>query len=318
MSVTHTSRFSSSVLFVFAAIAIFAFCVPIAGHAGDKPPYLTATAAEVQAQIIGLSRKLGETDGDTYYFKPAGAGTGTGQIFRVSNKDPTKFAGVGTIISNQYMISAAEKSGFFAVVTDTPPSAITGDTSVVPIGSARPASATPTPAPPTATADTSKGPPSGKASWGDGHIPVVHFNQDPHFHDDVVVWRKGHIEISRDGSKFADLGYTGGGYGEGAATKGAKMTMNEIVAGVSNGRKANVTSFGWEITTIKGGRNTSVDTAASMNGIYQKSPYGLEGESVAATELFKQQVDPTFTYPGYDKLRQAAGLEPHPNEPPPQ
>jgi hypothetical protein len=129
---------------------------------------------------------------------------------------------------------------------------------------------------------------------------------------------EGHIEISRDGSKFADLGYTGGGYGEGAATKGAKMTMNEIVAGVSNGRKANVTSFGWEITTIKGGRNTSVDTAASMNGIYQKSPYGLEGESVAATELFKQQVDPTFTYPGYDKLRQAAGLEPHPNEPPPQ
>src|ERR1700722_7152021 len=149
MSTAHTHRFSSSfLLFAVAAIAMTAFCVPIAGHAADKPPYLTATAAEVQAQI-GLSRKLGETDGDTYYFKPAGAGTGTGQIFRVSSKDPPKFSFVGPIISNQYMISTAEKSNFFAVVTDTPPSALTGDTSVVPIGSARPASVTPTPVPPT-------------------------------------------------------------------------------------------------------------------------------------------------------------------------
>jgi hypothetical protein len=315
MSVTHSSRFSSSVLFVIAAIAMTAFCMPTAGHAADKPPYLTATAAEVQAQIAA-SKKIGETNGDIYYYKRAAAGIGA--IFRVSSTDQTKYDYVGTIINNQYQINPAEKSGFFAVVTDQPASAITGDASPAPSTAAQPVNTTPPAALATGGTNAGSGPAVGKASWGDGHIPVVHFNQDPHFHDDVVVWRKGHIEISRDGSKFADLGYTGGGYGEGAATKGAKMTLNEIVAGVSNGRKANVTSFGWEITTIKGGRNTSVDTAASMNGIYQKNPYGLEGESVAATELFKQQVDPTFTYPGYDKLRQAAGLEPHPNEPPPQ
>jgi hypothetical protein len=192
MSTTRIRRFSSGVLSAVTAIAFFVFFMPIAGHAADKPPYLTATAAEVQAQI-GLSRKLGEMDGDFYYFKPAGAGTGTGQIFRVSSKDPTKFAFVGTIISNQYMISTAEKSNFFAVVTDTPPSALTGDTSVVPLGSARPASVTPTPTPPTGAANAGNGPAVGKASWGDGHIPVVHFNQDPHFHDDVVAWR----DISR-------------------------------------------------------------------------------------------------------------------------
>jgi hypothetical protein len=315
MSVTHSSRFSSSVLFVIAAIAMTAFCMPTAGHAADKPPYLTATAAEVQAQIAA-SKKIGETNGDIYYYKRAAAGIGA--IFRVSSTDQTKYDYVGTIINNQYQINPAEKSGFFAVVTDQPASAITGDASPAPSTAAQPVNTTPPAALATGGTNAGSGPAVGKASWGDGHIPVVHFNQDPHFHDDVVVWRKGHIEISRDGSKFADLGYTGGGYGEGAATKGAKMTLNEIVAGVSNGRKANVTSFGWEITTIKGGRNTSVDTAASMNGTYQKNPYGLEGESVAATELFKQQVDPTFTYPGYDKLRQAAGLEPHPNEPPPQ
>jgi hypothetical protein len=316
MSTTHKRRVTSSVLFAIAAIAMLSLCVPAAGHAAaDKPPYLTATAAEVQAQI-GLSRKIGEYDGDTYYFKPAGGSTG--QIFRVSKADPTKFAMVGIILNNKYMIQTSEKSGFFALVTDQPPSAFTLDTSVAPTA---PVVGVPAPATPTAAAaaaDAPKVPPSGKGSWGDGHIPVVHFEHDPHFHDDVVAWRKGHIEISRDGSKVADLGYTGGGYGEGAGTKGLKMTMNEMGAAVTNGRRANVLSFGWEITTIKGTHNTAVDTQASVSGIYQKNPYGLEGEAVAATEIFKQQVDPTFTYPGYDKLRQGAGLEPHPNEPPPQ
>jgi hypothetical protein len=43
---------------------------------------------------------------------------GTGQIFRVSNNDPTKYAIVGLIMFNTYRIQDAEKSGFYAVVTD--------------------------------------------------------------------------------------------------------------------------------------------------------------------------------------------------------
>jgi hypothetical protein len=84
MSITRIRRFSISICAV-TSIAIFAFCVPIVGHAADKPAYMTATAAEVQAQI-GLSRKLGEMDGDTYYFKPAGGNRDRSDISSIEQR----------------------------------------------------------------------------------------------------------------------------------------------------------------------------------------------------------------------------------------
>ena len=234
--------------FATTLIAITALLAPIAGYAADKPPYQTATAAMVQEQIITPSKKIGEYDGDTYYFKYAGMGTG--QIFRVSNADPTKFAPVGLILTNSYHIQENEKSGFYAIVTDKPASYFTGDTSKPQLVEPPPAAAA---APATTAASTAPVTFTGKASWGDdGHTPVVQFQNDSKFNNDVVAWRKGHIEISRNGAKFADLGYTGGGYGEGAAKRGLKTSLNEINAAVSNNRKADVLSNGWEITTIKG------------------------------------------------------------------
>jgi len=299
---------------LIAAITALTIFVPVTTRAQSaKPPYMTATAAQVQSEIVSQSKIMGEANGDTYYYKPALGVSGTGQIFRISNSDPTKFAGVGLIMNNKYQISPAEKSGFFAVVTDRPAGDFTGVNSIAPSAAQQPAGVPQPPAQPSASAVAASVVFSGKASWEeDGHIPVVRFDDDSKFNNDLVAWRKGHIEISRDGSKFADLGYEGGGYGEGAGKKGLKMGLTEMSSAVSNGRNANALSMGWEITTVKGVRNTSIATAASMNGIYQTNPYGLEGEAVAATEIFKKQVDPNFTYPGYEKLRQAAGLDPRP------
>lgn len=97
---------------------------PVALTSASKPPYQTAPVETVKEQIISPSQKLGEFDGDSYYFKSAGMGTG--QIYRVSNSDPTKYAAVGLILSNKYQIQDAEKTGFYAVVTDKPASALTG------------------------------------------------------------------------------------------------------------------------------------------------------------------------------------------------
>jgi len=274
-------------------------------------PDQSATTAVIKT-TIDSSKKIGEYKGNAYYFKPAAPGTG--QIFRVPIGDsPTTFAMVGLIVNGKYAsMDPKEKSDFFALVTDTLASDIAGGSAptqqavapqvtVQPVGGASAASA---------NAGTTIH--SAKASRGeDSNTPTVEFDNDPKFHNDVVAWRKGHIELSRNGSKFADLGYTGGGYGEGAAKKGLKIGLNEVMAGATFGRSP--LSLGWEITTTRGVANTSVMTAASANGIYQKDPYGIEGEAVAATEIFRQQLDQSFTYPGYDKLRKIAGLAPDTN-----
>jgi hypothetical protein len=125
-----------------------------------------------------------------------------------------------------------------------------------------------------------------------------------------LEWRKGHIEVRRDGDKVADLGYTGGGYNEGAAKRGIKIITNEAMAGLTLGHRADALSTGWEITTAKGTSNTAVTNGGTKGaaGITQRNPYGLEGEAVTATDIFRQQVDPAFTYPGLDKLRKDSGI----------
>jgi hypothetical protein len=119
---------------------------------------------------------------------------------------------------------------------------------------------------------------SGSASWGkNGHTPTVQFNNDSKFGNDNVAWRKGHIEIRRDGDKIADLGYTGGGYGEGAAKRGLKIGLNEIGAAVTRNRTDDVLSTGWEVNTAKYSYNTSVAAAnQAARGITQKNPTDLK------------------------------------------
>jgi len=247
MSNAHKHSFSNFLFFGLAAIAIFAVCAPVAGHAAsDKPPYLTAPAATVQTEI-GLSRKIGEFDGDTYYFKPAGGPTG--QIFRVSKADPTKFAMVGLILNNKLMIQTSEKSGFFALVTDQPPSAFTLDTSVAP-------------APPVVGAPVrrllppmpQKDRPLERRRGATGTYLSFTSTTIHIFTMTLLFGEKGHIEISRDGSKFADLGYTGGGYGEGAGTKGFKMTMNEIERARMTFERNESSGTWWFVKCVSGDR----------------------------------------------------------------
>jgi hypothetical protein len=86
-----------------------------------------ATAGGQSAELtaaISASTKMGELNGNTYYYKSAGMGVG--QIFKVPSANPTSVTMVGMIVGDKYMIQPAEKSDFFAVVTDKPASAFSG------------------------------------------------------------------------------------------------------------------------------------------------------------------------------------------------
>lgn len=112
-------RYSRVNLCRFATVIL-----PLACLIGLAPAIAAGQNQEI-ASAIRVSTKMGEIKGNAYYYKPAGSGVG--QIFKVPSSSPTSgFTAVGTIINGKYVIAPAEKSDFFALVTDKPASAFSG------------------------------------------------------------------------------------------------------------------------------------------------------------------------------------------------
>jgi hypothetical protein len=276
------------------------FLVPEAVRSQDLKAHL--------ASDIAASVKMGELKGNTYYFKPAGGGIG--QIFRVPSGDNpgNKFTMVGLIMSDKYKIQPEEKSDFYAVVTDKPPSAFAGE-APKPIATAAPAPVAPAP---TYTRPTTVIESKGTAALKDDGVMQVNLSQN----GDVVAFSPGGkiVITGPDGREVGTLQYVGTTADANAKQKAAgigRVAANLIADGVKKGRdnEVGINPDNYFITlNLHQGRKYEVNTENFATG--SAGDGGLIGITVAALNV-AQQTKPDFTIPAEKKMRKWADMMAH-------
>jgi hypothetical protein len=262
--------------------------------ASEKAVCVTYPADKVQAEIIGPSKKMGELNGDVYYFKYAGSGTG--QIFRVCNGDPTKVAAVGLIMENKYSIAEGEKSNFYAVVTDKPATYFTGETPSTATPAAQPAGGTATP--PAAASAPIEG-----TAVQDGDSTVVKFTGGK-YGGDTVTFRKGNDVVVKTGDQMkGELVFGGGGRAAGSTAKSI------LQLGIYTGGRGAVLdpTHNWTIKPYVNGKEMPGINTELQDGSrgHSGDPNGLAGETLAAYDIARK-INPDLQLPSDGKLRQLA------------
>jgi hypothetical protein len=176
---------------------------------------------------------------------------------------------------------------------------------------------------PTATANTPPVPVTAKGAVSATLDPIdpkvkfhrtVRFHNDPVFRNDVVDFfakdSDGIIVTRADAVTEGKLRYDGGSPRNSVGGKGVFGMDKVVKAAVSGGRQSSLFSMGWNVEEGRFVFNTSA------NGGYKYTPgtidgfggaTGLAAEVVTATDVIRK-TEPSFEYPGEDKLREYAGL----------
>lgn len=305
MATTHPRHSLPLNAIAAATLAVASLLIPARTSAApaNDTVYMTTTL-ENAAQQLAACTELGQTNGDTYYYKSAG--TYGGQLLKVKTDDHTKYLLLGTILNGKVTIPNEKEKKLFQQVVDNMSvkqaraiglSSGTLDSTPAPQSPSVPQSQTPSSVPVTSVAEGTvvrKDASTIEASFGGR---VIDFQENG-----------GHIlERTTAGAPIADLQYQGADRGgAGNKLKGVgRVATNLTLSGVYKGKDQEV-SVNPESNFIKIG-TYGVNSDNIGQGKGPGDPNYAIAYAIAAVDLVRTKLDPNFTIPAEKGLRGKAG-----------